>query len=245
MNLFDLTGRTIVVTGGAGHLGRPICMGLASSGARVICLSSKELILPPKEGRSEIKSIVCDIQDEAAFEASLPERVHGLVNCAVRAPRRPDLDMSRAAFNAAFDTICTHYFTCSRIAAKRMLRGSIVNVASMWGNRSPDLATYLDLENEPSLAMSAGAGAILGLTRYMATLMAPKYVRVNALIPGWFPKQRGPNRADYIAEIEKRVPMARIGGAHEIVGPTLFLLSDASSYMTGQQLIIDGGASIV
>lgn len=243
MTPFDLTGKTIIVTGGAGHLGRHICAGLANAGAHVICLSSKAFV-PPEYSSADVESIICDVQDEDEFAACLPHNIHGLVNCAMRAPRRPDLDMSREDFNAGLDSVITHYFRCSCIATRNMLRGSIVNLASMWGLRAPDLRTYLDLGNEPSFAMAAGAGAILGLSRYMAVSLASRGIRVNCVVPGWFPKKRGPERLDYLAEIEKRVPMGRIGRPDEVAGAVVFLMSDASSYMTGQELIIDGGYTI-
>lgn len=240
--LFDLSGRSIVVTGGAGHLGSAICKALADSGANVLCLSTRYLDPCPKG----VITRICNVRDEQGFKGAVLnwKRPDGLVNCAVRAPRRPDLNMTAAQFNEAISGILTHYFTCSTLCAKYMDGGSIVNLASMWGLVSPDTKTYLDLKNEPSFAMSAAAGGILGLTRYMATQLAQDNIRVNALVPGWFPKKRGPDRPDYLAEIEKRTPMGRIGKPEEIVGAAIFLLSQASSFMTGQQLVVDGGYSI-
>jgi NAD(P)-dependent dehydrogenase (short-subunit alcohol dehydrogenase family) len=99
----------------------------------------------------------------------------------------------------------------------------------------------LDLANEPSIAMAAAAGGIGGMTRYLARVLAERNIRVNALVPGWFPKKRGVERPDYMQQITSRVPMGRIGQPDELVGAAIFLLSGASSYMTGQQLVIDGG----
>ncbi len=254
MSLFDLTDRAIVVTGGAGHLGRHICAGLANAGARVLCASSRigdfgELV---EDGRHPITSVVCDVSNEWEFEAAVAKfcgdsgPIVGLVNNAVRAPRGIDLDMPKVAFNAALGSVLTHYFTCSRVARRHANKNgaAIVNMASMWGAISPSPGLYPeDMKVEPSIAMPAAAGGILAMTRYLAVLMA-KSMRVNAVIPGWFPKKRGPDRLDYIDGIVARVPMGRIGRPEEIVGAVVFLLSPAASYITGQQIVVDGGYTI-
>lgn len=118
----------------------------------------------------------------------------------------------------------------------------IVNCASLWGTLAPNPSMYLDLGNEPSPSIVAEKGRILALTRYYASFLAP--IRVNSFSPGWFPKKRGPDRPDYIEEITSRTPLKRIGVPEDIVGTVLFLLSDASKFMTGQNLVVDGGYSI-
>jgi gluconate 5-dehydrogenase len=249
---FNIAGRAFVVTGGAGHLGSRICVALANARASVLCLSSRpgkfEGLVPSGAG---IESVSCELSDEGVVENAIFKfsekhgRLDGLVNAAVRAPRGINLDMPAKQFETALSGILTHYFTTARIVTHYMnAGGSIVNLASMWGLVGPDERIYLDLKNEPSAAMAAGAGGILGLTRFLASVMAKDNVRVNALVPGWFPKKRGPERPDYMKEITTRVPMGRIGQPDELVGAVLFLLSSASSYMTGQQLVIDGGYTI-
>lgn len=260
-SMFNLFGKAIVVTGGAGHLGRYICAGIAKAGAHVICLSSKVSEFPEyspgvvsefdghKSG--SIESVICDVSNEDEFSehiilfAEKHGGIDGLVNNAVRAPRGIDFDMPKSQFDAGLEAIITHYFTCSRIAMQHLRSGgSIVNMTSMWGIVSPTPEVYLDLKNEPSLAVSAAAGGILAMTRYFAVLAAKHRIRVNAVVPGWFPKRRGPDRPDYMAQITSRIPLARIGQPTEVVGPVVFLLSDAASYVTGAQLVVDGGYSI-
>lgn len=250
---FNVAGRRFVVTGGAGYLGRHFCAGLANMRAQVLCLSSKVGDFADLMALSGVKitSVICDVSDEAEFERRIFEFVNkhgpldGLVNNAMRAPRGINLDMPRIEFDQALGTIQSHYFTCARISLRYMKESaSIVNVASMWGVVSPDPAMYLDMKNEPSLAMPSAAAGIMGLTRYLAVLMAKKGIRVNALVPGCFPKKRGADRPDYIEQITSRVPMGRIGQPEELVGAMIFLLSKASSYMTGQQLVVDGGYTI-
>lgn len=240
MSLFDLSGKSFVVTGGAGHLGSHICYGLARAGADVLCLSSKLL------GRNgSIDTRICDVSNEVEFEAELKSfgPIDGLINCASRAPRGINLDMPKYEFGAALASTLTQYFTCARTARNHMPSGgSIINLASMWGLVSPSPEIYpSDLKNEPSIAMPPAAAGILQLTKYLAVLMAKDKIRVNALVPGWFPKKRGPDREDYMSEITKRIPMGRIGQPEEVVGSVIYLLSGASSYMTGQHLLLDGG----
>lgn len=251
--LFSLRGRAIVVTGGAGHLGRAICAGLRNFGATVLCLSSRIGNFDPPDPHAlpggSIESVVCDVMDEAAVAAALEafanrcNGIDGLVNNAARAPRGIDFTMSASAVEEGMRGIFLHYFTCARAVLPlfRGGKGAIVNTASIWGVVSPDPRTYLDLGNDPSLIVPPAKAAVLQLTRYMAVVLGSKGVRVNALVPGWFPQRRGPDNPAYMEQVTSRIPMGRIGQPHEVVGGVIFLLSDASSYMTGQELRIDGG----
>lgn len=238
LDLFDLTGRNIVVTGGAGHLGTALCMGLAERGANVTSVSSKEI---PSD---RVLSLVCDVSDDDSLRAAIRDcrPIHGFVNCAARAKRGIGFEHSKAECEAIVSGILTVQQTGCHIALPYIAEGgSIVNMASMWGLRAPNPKMYLDLKNEPSLSAIAAAAGILAFTRYFAVLAAQRNIRVNALVPGLFPKKRGPDREDYMHEITSRVPMGRIGQPKELVGPLVYLLSEASSYMTGQQLVVDGG----
>ncbi|MBM84657.1 MAG: hypothetical protein CMM47_01370 [Rhodospirillaceae bacterium] len=253
--LFSLDRRAIVVTGGAGYLGRVICAALRDRGADVLCVSSQiGEFEDPAEGRSvgSISSEVCDLHDEEAFDRAIAPfanqhgGLNGLVNCSVRSARGINLDMPKDVFNATIQGVFTHYFTSARTAVRHFNAspGSIVNIASIWGLVAPDPRVYLDLENEPNLALPPSEAAILQMTKYLAVLMAEKEIRVNSVAPGWFPKKRGEERPDYMAEIIRRVPLGRIGKPDDIVGAVVFLLSGASAYMTGQQMVIDGGYTL-
>src|SRR5262249_50622629 len=137
-----------------------------------------------------------------------------------------------------------HYVSCSLAVSKYMIpasKGVIINNASIWSVLAPNKEMYLDLNNEPSLFVSAAKGAIVQVTRHLATFWARHNIRVNAISPGWFPKKRGPERLDYMREITSRIPMKRIGQPPELVGLAVYLASDASSYMTGQNIVVDGG----
>ena len=103
---------------------------------------------------------------------------------------------------------------------------------------------HLDLGNAAAAHHAAAKGGILQLTKYLAALWASNGIRVNAISPGYFPQKRGVERLDYMEEVTKRIPMGRIGTPSEVAGAVVFLASDAASYITGQNIVIDGGYSI-
>lgn len=251
--LFSLEEKAIVVTGGAGHLGRVLCAGLRDFGANVLCASSKIVEFPDLAPNSysggSITSVVCDVFDRSAFTGAIVRfadtycGIDGLVNNAARSPRGLDFNITDEQISDALGGIFSHYLTCI-LAAKPLFRdgrGSIVNNASIWGIVAPDPRTYLDLKNEPSLLIPPAKAAIIQLTKYLSVSLATEGIRVNALAPGWFPQKRGPDNAAYMEQVINRIPMGRIGTPDELVGAVIFLLSDASSYVTGQQIIVDGG----
>lgn len=238
--MFDLTHKVIAVAGGAGYLGTAIIEGLLRQGAHVLCMSSKKSSI-------NHSSLICEIVDcvnagEVAATLCTYPGIDGLVNVAGRAMRgknqRPD------DFVYTLKQALAVQYTCSRVAAPYLWKGSsIVNMGSMWGCRAPDFPLYLDLQNEPSPGVAAAYGGVHALTRYMAASLAPR-VRVNSVVPGWFPKPSGTPREDYIAGIVKNIPLDRIGKPADVVGAVVFLLSDEASYITGQEIVVDGGYTI-
>ncbi len=241
-----------MITGGAGHLGRALCEFFRECGADVLCLSSRGADFPTNDRPGTIVSQVCDVTDEPAFVAAVDgfAEAHGgvdaLVNNAARAPRSIDLEMPKEQVSAVFEGVFTHYFTCSRaiLPMFRDGKGSIVNNSSIWGMVAPDPRAYLDLKNEPSLVLGPAKAAILNLTKYMAVVLAPDGVRVNAVVPGWFPQRRGPDNPQYMHQVTSRIPMGRIGQPPELAGVVAFLLSDAAAYITGQAIVVDGGYTL-
>lgn len=221
----SLKGKVIVVAGGRGHLGSAICAGLREAKARAFVPSS-ELTFPN------------EIEEELAGL----DQIDGVINCAGRGMRGAALDVSPRDFMDAIERMVAPAYNVICAALPHLLAGSsIVNVVSMWAFVAPDPRTYLDLGNDPSVAGVAAAGALRAMTRHYASLLASRNIRVNALVPGWFPKKRGPDRLDYIEQITSRVPMGRIGQPQELVDAALMLLT--STYMTGQEIIVDGGYS--
>lgn len=246
-DLFRLDGKAIVVAGGAGHIGSKVCEGLSTFGARVLCVSSQKADIG-----AFVSYAICDVRNEAAFGnvvqrfADRCGRLDGLVNAAGRAPRGLDPQMPADAIVDALRQSLVHHMTCAgSVLANMKGPGSIVSIASMWGLVAPTREIYpADLNNEPGLPVPCAAAGVMQLMKTLAMMGGPRGIRANAVVPGWFPKKRGPDRPDYMEAITSRVCLGRIGQADELVGAVVFLLSDASSYMTGQSLVIDGGYTI-
>jgi len=255
--LFDLSGRVAVVTGGLGQLGRVYSAGLAERGMRVATFDIASGDAP--EG---VRAYEIDITDRAAIEQALRgietewEAPHVLVNnAALDSP--PDApveevgpfeDYPEASFDAVMDVNVKGTLLCCQAvggAMARAGRGSIVNVSSVYGLLSPvqDLYAFRRDRGETfvkPVAYSVSKSAILNLTRYLATYWAKAGVRVNTLtLAGVWNDQP----TEFLEAYAARVPMGRMLEASEALGAVVFLASDASSYVTGANVVVDGGWS--
>jgi NAD(P)-dependent dehydrogenase (short-subunit alcohol dehydrogenase family) len=254
-SLFDVSGRVVVVTGGAGQLGRAYVEGLAVRGARVAVFD----LLEGSDGEG-VRNFRVDVTDRAAVEAAAAELEaawgvpHALVNnAAIDSP--PDAppeevgpfeDYPEASFDAVMDVnVKGTLVPCQVIGAAmaREGRGAIVNVSSVYGMVSPvqDLYEFRRRRGEAffkPVAYSVSKSAILNLTRYLATYWGRSGVRVNTLtLAGVWNDQP----AEFLEAYTARVPVGRMLEAHEAVGALVFLVSDASSYVTGANVVVDGG----
>jgi NAD(P)-dependent dehydrogenase (short-subunit alcohol dehydrogenase family) len=247
--LFDLTGRVAVVTGGLGQLGAVYVQGLRDRGMKVAVFDVAA-------------DDPVDITDRSAVEAAT-ERViaeHGVPhllvnNAALDSP--PDAPAEEVgpfesypeeSFDRVMNVNVKGTLLCCQVvggAMAREQRGSIVNVSSVYGLLSPQQAVYEfrrrggETFTKP-VAYSVSKSAILNLTRYLATYWASEGVRVNTLtLAGVFNDQP----AEFLDAYTSRVPLGRMADAQEALGAIVFLASDASSYMTGANLVVDGGWS--
>lgn len=258
-NLFSLENKIVIITGGAGHLGSSMSKALASFSATVILIGRNEQKLRDfvkqnqSRGNNRFEYFVCDLTHEEDFQEVVRKAVASygeidiLLNNAHSGKREKFKDLTKSAWCDGLEHTLTHYFTCIKAVSPIMLKagsGSIINIASLFSYLAPDQRMYLDLGNNPPIHYAVAKGGILQMTRYLATLWADKGIRVNAISPGWFPKKRGPERPDYMHEITKRIPMGRIGQPDDLAGIVVYLASDASSYITGQNFIVDGGYSV-
>lgn len=263
-DLFSLREKVFIVTGGTGHLGSEISKGLAEHGARVYALGRRaepvETLnaynseLEAQEGAGRIIAKSVDVFDDKQFndflQAMIKEegRIDGLVNNAVSAKREHLEEMNKDLFLDGINGAVTHYFENSVAVAKAMKElgseGVIINNCSLFGFLAHKPAMHLDLKNWPAVHHVVAKGGVIQMTKYMAVEYAPDNIRVNCFSPGWFPRKRGPERPDYMHQLSSHTPMNRIGKSHEIPGVVIFLASRASSYMTGQNVIVDGGYSI-
>jgi NAD(P)-dependent dehydrogenase (short-subunit alcohol dehydrogenase family) len=253
-DLFSLDGRLAVVTGGAGQVGGEIARGLAACGAEVAIFDIAE----PAEDEG-VQSFVVDVTDRAAIEratAELPEVPHILVNAAALdsppdAPAEevgPFEDYPAESFDRVMQVNVKGTLLACQVIGARMAdegRGSVVNVSSIYGMLSPVQELY-DFRRDSGetffkpIAYSVSKSALYNLTRYLATYWAKSGVRVNTLtLAGVWNGQP----QEFLDAYTARMPLGRMAEASEVVGPVVFLSSDASSYVTGANVVVDGGWS--
>jgi NAD(P)-dependent dehydrogenase (short-subunit alcohol dehydrogenase family) len=246
--VFQLSDKRALVTGGGGGLGRAICRGLAQAGALVVVAdvsldsaSDAVALLGQNSGRAFARQL--DVTSKEQVESAVSEVVEQwgaidvLVNCAGRAIRGTALDYKEEDWNTIIDVNLKGTFLCCQAAGRVMAaqhRGKIINMASIGG-----FIAY-----PGSIAYLASKGGVVQLTRGFAIELAPFNVQVNAIAPSLFdtPMMAG-TRSD--SESQKyfmdRTPAGRKGSPEEIVGAAIFLAADSSSMVTGHTLAVDGG----
>lgn len=252
---FDLRDRVVVVTGGAGQLGRALTNALTAAGARVAVIDRD-----PVAETAQTISISCDITDRPALEgarALIEDRWDapgGLVNAAaIDAP--PDASAEEngpfetypeASFDRIMSINVKGTFLCCQVFGGAMAergRGSIVNIASIYGMVSPDQGLYQYRRDRGEVffkpvAYATSKSALYNLTRYLAAYWGGKGVRVNTLTLGGIYNNQDPA---FLKGYEAKVPLGRMARVEEYNGVVQFLLSDAASYVTGANIVADGG----
>ena len=264
--LFSLANKVVVVTGGAGLLGQVFCQALVDVGAHVaivdLDLESAETVAK-RINKSEAQKVVA-----VGSDITSPESVTQMVANVVKQLGRIDVLVNNAAskgssLDAFFESFEDYslktwrevmsvnidgLFLVAQAVGKQMKKqggGSIIQTSSIYGVVAPDQRIYEGSEyngrpiNTPAV-YSASKSAVNGLTNYLATYWASSKIRVNSLTPGGIAS--GQN-SEFNKRYSNRVPLGRMGEATELVGALIYLASDASSYVTGQNLIVDGGLS--
>ena len=251
--LFDLTGRVAIVTGGSRGLGREMADGLAEAGAKLMLCARREQWLTPtlQEMRAQgiaVEGVIADV--------SKPGDVQQVVDAAVKAYGKVDILVNNAGvtwgadpeamplekWQNVIDVNLTGAFLFSQAAGREMLKrqyGRIINVASIAGLRSsvrgPHYAAY-----------AASKAGLMGLTRELAASWGRQGIRVNAIAPGFFHSRMADPAITLVeADIKATSPIPRVGETGELKGIAVFLAADASNYVTGQVIAVDGGRSIV
>jgi len=254
-SLFSLEGKVAIVTGGAGYLGREMSKILSEAGAHVIIASRnlerlKSLAEEIDKDGGKAEAIQFDMTKQDSIKEMVQKtiekygRIDILVNNASGGVSNTVEDMTLEEWNSTFIAGVTGYFLCTKAVGPIMKRqggGNIINVASILGFMGDDQRRYINCVSPPNYF--ASKGAIIQLTRYLATYWSAHGIRVNTLSPGPFPSKESLSSLK-LDEIGKKVPLGRIGKPEEIAGPLLFLASDASSYVTGHNLVADGGWSV-
>jgi len=248
--LFDISGRVALVTGGGAGLGRQMAEGLAEMGAHLAlcarkidrCEQAAEVIA--RQLGVKTLALGCDVRKpeeiQHVVERTIAEfgRLDILINNAGASWGAPVEEMKLEHWNKVIETNLTGTFLFSQAAGKHMTkqqRGKIINIASVAGLQGapPELQ---------AIGYHASKGGVIAFTKDLARKWGMYNIQVNAIAPGWFPTQMSQaviegNRDAFL----KRIPLARFGGPDDLKGAAVFLASDASDYVTGHVLVVDGG----
>jgi len=248
-NLFDLSGRVAIITGGSVGLGRQMAGGLAEMGANlVLCARKKERC---EQAAEELKqhggrplALACDVKNPDQIREVVEQtvshfgRIDILINNAGTSWGAPVEDMRLEHWNKVIETNLTGTFLFSQAVGKFMVpqrRGKIINIASVAGIRGapPEF---------PAIGYHASKGGVIAFTKDLACKWGMHNIQVNAIAPGWFPTHMSEvvierNREAFL----KKIPLGRFGGNHDLKGAAVFLASDASDFVTGHVLVVDGG----
>jgi NAD(P)-dependent dehydrogenase (short-subunit alcohol dehydrogenase family) len=247
--LFDLTGRTAIITGGSIGLGRQMAEGLAEMGANlVLCARKKERC---ERAAAELQklgvktlALGCDVKNpaevQAVVDAAMSQfgRIDILINNAGTSWGAPVEEMRLEQWNKVIETNLTGTFLFSQAAGKFMTakrRGKIINIASVAGihGAPPEFQ---------AIGYHASKGGVIAFTKDLACKWGIHNIQVNSIAPGWFPTNMSQvvierNKEEFL----KKIPLRRFGNDHDLKGAAVFLSSDASDYVTGHVLVVDGG----
>src|SRR5687768_8490110 len=250
--LFDLTGRVAIVTGGSRGLGEEIAEGLAEAGASLmLCARREQWLTPTLEGMRargvRVEGLVCDV--------AVPEQVQAVVDATMAAYGRLDILVNNAGitwgaepeampiekWQKVIDVNLTGAFLFAQAAGKEMIKreyGRIINVASIAG-------LHASVHGPHYAGYAASKAGLMGLTRELAASWGRHGIRVNAIAPGFFHSRLADPAIEKVEpDIKRSSPIPRVGAAGELKGVAVFLAADASNYITGQTIIVDGGRTI-
>jgi NAD(P)-dependent dehydrogenase (short-subunit alcohol dehydrogenase family) len=266
MNLFDLEGKVAIITGATGLIGKNHCKALSGAGANIVAVDIDEIKLEELCNSLQTKSISCaaDITNKTSVAKILSSTIEtfGQVDILVNNAAVNDMVENRnntaedskfenypiELFRRVMDVNVTGMFLCSQVIGTHMAergKGSIINIASTYGIVAPDQSLYVDDSGRQYMYKSpvypTSKGAVLSFTRFLAAYWGKAGVRVNALSPGGVENNQA---SHFIEKYSNRTPLGRMARPDDYMGGLLFLASDASSYMTGANLVIDGGWTI-
>ena len=253
LDLFRLDGKTAIVSGGGRGLGRYMAEALSDAGASVVLCSRK--LEPLEEVRQEIEAgggralaVACDVTDPDEVEGVVAAAgetfgsVDIVVNNSGATWGAPPEEMPLDRFDQVIRVNVRGTFLMSQAAGRRMIErgagGTIINISSVAGLVGGD-PNYMQ-----TVGYNSSTGAIISMTRDLATSWAQRNITVNAIAPGWFPtRMSGGLIGKFEEEMLAGIPLGRFGAPEDLKGVVIFLASPAASYITGQTIVVDGGAT--
>lgn len=256
--LFSLVGKTVLITGATGHLGVAMANAVAAAGAHVLVNSRSRqrgtLLVDElsKQGFSA-ELAVFDVSDETQVREYMatfaPRELHVLINNAYTGSGGTIETSSGEAYINAYEVslvaahnILKHALPAMRRAVRSAGEASVINLGSMYGMVSPDPGVYDTAAGTNPPFYGAAKAAMIHWSKYAACEFSKEGIRINSISPGPFPSMEVQLTApEFVARLQQKVPMGRIGQASEIMGPVLFLASSAASFVNGTNLVVDGG----
>lgn len=256
-NLFSLQHKSVILTGGSGYLGSTLTEALLAFGADVTVADlafRKNPALDEALQEGRMRQVVCDVSSTASIQALFRSheeaagRLDVLINCATYGAgygQEAELEfMTDEMWHKGVDGAAGTVFRCIREAIPYLRKsggGSIVNFASMYGVVSPDPSIYGDsgANNPPNYGV--GKAGVVQLTKYCAAHLAKYGIRCNSVSPGPFPNTVISGNEAFLEKLEAKTMLGRVGKPEEMAGAVILLASGASSYMTGANLMVDGG----
>jgi len=247
--MINLEGKVIAITGGYGYLGQAIVKSLSAHGAKVFLLGRDRNKFEHAIGNALATFVECDISSTESVQGAFSHldkfEVDVLINNAFYSSGQSPEELSDEDFATGIDGTLGSVFRCLRAVMPGMIsrkKGSVINVASMYGVVAPDFAVY---DSSPQFLnpphYGAAKAAVLQLSRYYASYLGKYGITVNSVTPGPFPSAEVQCDAQFVEKLAKNTMLGRIGQPEELAGVFVFLASDASRYVTGQNFVVDGG----
>jgi NAD(P)-dependent dehydrogenase (short-subunit alcohol dehydrogenase family) len=252
--LFDMTGRSALITGASGHLGQSLARALAEAGACVMAasrhLEKAKAVADalPAPGGAEHRAVQIDHLDEESLNRGFDDavgqagQIDVLVNNGQQGHSLDWTNVTAEAFNRDLQNATGYFLLARRLrdhAVERGTQATVIMIGSMYGVVGSYPDAYEGIYTASPVQYHTLKGGIVQMTRHLAVYWAQDRIRVNCLSPGPFPSETIPQAM--VENLKSKSPMRRTGSPHELKGPLLLLASDAGSYLTGQNLMVDGG----